>query len=450
MITKCRDILANTTVILAALTLLSTAPANAFVKLEWDCHESQSDEACMKTGGLKSIFIYDEINSGDAQQFTVIDSQYPIQKPFPPVFINSRGGEVDAAMAIGIILRRRKASIEGRDIFFPDHPAMCDSACPMLAAGAVKRQFAEIGLHRPFLTGRDTACKPITRDLTDEQLSPDVKYFAAMGMPAKFFEYVKNTPSDKMAEFYYDPKAPSAAQMIVQFGFRMKRNARAEPAMFDKKGVPRFVDGISILERGVREGNAAAAYKLGRIFMEGSGRISRDINKAIAWYEKAAELGSYKAVHDLGVMFSNGNGVEQDKKKAVSYYRQAAEMGFAGSQNNLGWAYYKGEGVEQNFGLAIYWITRAIDQGEPFAYSSLGEMRLHSHGFPPDDVEAYRWLRIADKTMPSGTSRENNLARLKALEARMSADDILRGDALAQSWHPLKQTAERMGNKCAG
>lgn len=436
--------------ILAALYLLPTAPANAFTKLEWECHESQTDEACLKTGGLKSIFIYDEINSGDAQQFTMIDSQHPNQTPFPPVFINSRGGEVAAAMTIGRILRRRKASIEGRDLFFPDHPAMCDSACPMLAAGAVTRQFAEIGLHRPFLTSRDTACKPITRHLSDEGLTPDLQYFAEMGLPKKFFQYVKNTPSDKMAEFYYDPKAPSAAQLIVQFGFRMKRNARLEPAMFDTKGEPRFIDGISILERGVREGNAAAAYKLGRIFMDGSGQISPDIKKAIAWHEKSAKLGSYKAVHDLGVIFSNGNGVEEDKRKAVSYYRQASEMGFAGSQNNLGWAYYKGEGIEQNLALAIYWITRAIDQGEPFAYSSLGEMRLHSHGFPPDDVDAYRWLRLADKTMPRGTSRENNSARLKVLEARMSADDILRGDALAQAWYPLKQTAERMASKCAG
>ena len=50
-----------------------------------------------------------------------------------------------AAIEIGRILRSRKASIEGRDVFFPDRLAMCNSACVSLAAGAIERQFDEVG-----------------------------------------------------------------------------------------------------------------------------------------------------------------------------------------------------------------------------------------------------------------------------------------------------------------
>lgn len=147
-------------------------------------------------------------------------------------------------------------------------------------------------------------------------------------------------------------------------------------------------------------------------------------------------------------MFSNGIGVKVDNKRAVFYYLKAAELGFSGSQNNLGWAYYKGTGVSKNFGLAIYWITRATEQGEPFAYGSLGEMRFYAHGFPADDVEAYRWLKLADNGLPPGTSKDQNSKLLKRLETRMSADKLAKAVSLVEAWKPLKQTDKLMGNKC--
>ena len=135
--------------LLAFVLSLQAAPASAFLKLDWDCPESQTDAECMRQGGLKSIFIYDEIVTNDGHRFKSIDSEYPNDLPFPKVYVSSRGGDVLAAMEIGKVLRRRKASIEGRDLFFPDRPAMCASACVHIAAGAVDRQLDHIGVHRP-------------------------------------------------------------------------------------------------------------------------------------------------------------------------------------------------------------------------------------------------------------------------------------------------------------
>jgi len=69
---------------------------------------------------LKGIFIYDEIIPNDARQMTAIDKNYPTDRPLPKIFITSRGGSMKAATDIGRILRRRNASIEGRDLFFPE------------------------------------------------------------------------------------------------------------------------------------------------------------------------------------------------------------------------------------------------------------------------------------------------------------------------------------------
>ena len=143
-------------------------------------------------------------------------------------------------MEIGRILRRRNASIEGRDLFFPDRPAHCDSACVSLAAGAVDRQFDEIGVHRPMVGGIDKACKPTRRELTDEDLDEDLAYFTEMGMPPRLFDYLQSTPSVRLTEFYYDPESQPDEQMIVQFGFRMHPSAPDAPKMFRPDGTPRF------------------------------------------------------------------------------------------------------------------------------------------------------------------------------------------------------------------
>ena len=436
--------------VMATVTMVSATPAKAFIKFDWDCHESQSDADCMRAGGLKGIFIYDEIIPNDARQMAAIDKNYPSDRPLPKIFITSRGGSMKAATEIGRILRRRNASIEGRDLFFPDRPARCDSACVSLAAGAVDRQFDEVGVHRPFVTGRDKACKPTREELADEDLDEELAYFTEMGMPRKLFDYLKSTPSARLTEFYFDPESLPDEQMIVQFGFRMHPTAGDTPRMFFTNGEPRYSSAIALMERGVEEGNADAAYRLGRVYQEGSGKVKPDLNLAIKWFEKAGEMGSYSAYHNLGVAFGNGQGVKRDHKKAAAYYRKAAEMGFAGSQNNLGWGYYKGEGVPKNYGLAIYWITRSADQGEPFAYGSLGEMRFYAHGFPYDDVEAYKWLKLADNSLPKGKAKDDNTRLLKALEKRMKPELIKQGDALVSAWRPLKQTGALMGNRCEG
>ena len=60
--------------------------------------------------------------------------------------INSRGGSVGAAMAIGRMLRRKHAHLIVDDY--------CISACVLILAGAVDRQIGDsavVGIHRPFL-----------------------------------------------------------------------------------------------------------------------------------------------------------------------------------------------------------------------------------------------------------------------------------------------------------
>ena len=61
----------------------------------------------------------------------------------------------------------------------------------------------------------------------------------------------------------------------------------------------------------------------------------KDLPKAIAWYELAAQLGHPLAQYNLAVMLAKGQGCEPDRNKALSWFQRAAEQGLAVAQTAL-------------------------------------------------------------------------------------------------------------------
>src|SRR4051812_16571882 len=52
-------------------------------------------------------------------------------------------------------------------------------------------------------------------------------------------------------------------------------------------------------------------------------RADKDETQAVAWYQKAADLGNAQAMFNLGCCYEHGEGVEkQDDSKAVEWYRK--------------------------------------------------------------------------------------------------------------------------------
>ena len=60
------------------------------------------------------------------------------------------------------------------------------------------------------------------------------------------------------------------------------------------------------------------------------------MRKGFELFTEAAELGSIKALFNLGVAFDHGYGVQQDEAKAVELFKQAAMKGHVESRYNLG------------------------------------------------------------------------------------------------------------------
>jgi TPR repeat protein len=111
---------------------------------------------------------------------------------------------------------------------------------------------------------------------------------------------------------------------------------------------------------------------------------------------RAAELGDPKAMVELGVLYTKGEGgVEQDYAEAAKWFYAAAQKGSAAGQNHLGELYGTGDGVKQSFAEALKWIRMAAEQGYPEAQFNVGYMYGKGQGVAQDFVRATMWFEIA-------------------------------------------------------
>lgn len=435
-------------IMLVSVFYLAAPPlsASAAILIEDGCHGSPGG-GCITRGEISSVYIYGMIDDDTAVAIARIDGMLPLDKPFPLVYINSDGGSAHSAEWIGRILRRRQASIEGRDVFHPDRDARCYSACVLVALGAVSRQFRDIGVHRSHIEFTKRGSIVDVQPSVPAQDNAMQAYIEEMGAHSDLRKAIDQTPFDAMTYFrYYDGK-PDESQTIVTIGFHTRYDASPKGRDWPADALVQ-TSNEEALAAGARRGDVAASKELAARFLFGRGGQRSDIPLGISYLEEAAERGDIRSRHLLGVVYSNGYAdVQVDKARAAAHFRIAAEAGFAGAQNNLGFFLFEGSGVEKNIPEAVYWITRAAEQGEPFAYSSLGEMRFEGGGFPPDDVETFKWLQLAVKHMPSGASRNYDVDLLAKVTARMTDAQLAEANKRVAAWRPLVQARVTMLDK---
>ncbi len=107
-------------------------------------------------------------------------------------------------------------------------------------------------------------------------------------------------------------------------------------------------------------GSVPAAYRLGSLYEYGT----RNLVEAKRLYQWAAERGNLRAMHNLGVLYSDGVDGKPDWANAVTWFRQAAERGLRDSQYNLGVIYGRGLGGAVDRAEAFKWFSLAANQGD--------------------------------------------------------------------------------------
>jgi len=83
------------------------------------------------------------------------------------------------------------------------------------------------------------------------------------------------------------------------------------------------------------QGDAEAQYKLGTNYYNGGNITEKDFEKAVYWFERAADQGYAQAQYNTGVFYYNGYGVDQDIDEAIYWFKKAAKQKFEEAVNIL-------------------------------------------------------------------------------------------------------------------
>jgi len=176
--------------------------------------------------------------------------------------------------------------------------------------------------------------------------------------------------------------------------------------------------------------------------------VPQDLNEAMRWARKGAELGDANSQWVVGYYYANGLGVfRPDAVESVKWYRLAAVQGDCMAQFHLGQAYDEGVGVPQNFAEAVRWYSKAAMGNFAWAASwaqfKLGLCYALGQGVKEDPVEAYVWLCLSatygDDIGPKAKEARDAIAKglpPQALEA---------GQARARRLH--EELLTRVGRK---
>ncbi len=111
-----------------------------------------------------------------------------------------------------------------------------------------------------------------------------------------------------------------------------------------------------------RQGNADAAYWLGRLYYYDIPGVPRSWPAARRWFDQAARAGHADAQYKLGGMYFAGRGVPRDSAKAVFWWKRAAARKQAEAMNNLGALLATGQGLAQDeaLGLALQLVAARL------------------------------------------------------------------------------------------
>jgi hypothetical protein len=125
-----------------------------------------------------------------------------------------------------------------------------------------------------------------------------------------------------------------------------------------------------------------------------------------------------------------------DKAGVVKILRPLADQGNAIAEANLGIMYSNGEGVAKDPAEAAKWYRKAADQGNIQSQINLGALYAMGQGLPKDYVQAHKWFTLAIAGIPPGPIRERVMQNRDLAASQMTPAQIAESDKLARDWKP--------------
>ncbi len=190
-----------------------------------------------------------------------------------------------------------------------------------------------------------------------------------------------------------DQNARSARQVYLRYAAQ----GHPEPARHWAKV---YTD---ILEQEAKDGNSKSMMRLGASYLRGLDMLTPNLEKAITYFQSAADLGEPSAAYILGELSAQQN----DSEAAQRAFARAREL-YTGQLDNadialqaqywLGLMHLRGEGGARDIPMAVSLLEQAAEGKHQWALQEL--FRLYTRGelIERDDKRAFGYaLKLADE-----------------------------------------------------
>ncbi len=182
-----------------------------------------------------------------------------------------------------------------------------------------------------------------------------------------------------------------------------------------------FEAGLKALENAARDGDVAAAWKLGRIYADGDG-VPQDHQRAFGYFSSiteapatsgAVETGSVRARFVASAFVAVGHyyrtgiansDIKPDRARARDMFAYAATaFGDPDAQYELGRMYLGGDGGSKDPLQGARWLYQAAMKGHYRAQAAFGSLLFKGdQRLPRDAAKGLMWLKLAAEAAPAG------------------------------------------------
>jgi hypothetical protein len=141
------------------------------------------------------------------------------------VVLNSPGGSVTDALAMGRLIREKKFATE------VEAGKYCASSCPLVFAGGVERRAgdkAAIGVHQVASTSSASAAPRDEMDVAQRISARCQRYLGEMGISLQVWVHAMETPHDKL--FIFKPDELKSLNIVTAAATPVASPASAAPA----------------------------------------------------------------------------------------------------------------------------------------------------------------------------------------------------------------------------
>uniref|UniRef100_A0A7C1NX64 Sel1 repeat family protein n=1 Tax=Agrobacterium albertimagni TaxID=147266 RepID=A0A7C1NX64_9HYPH len=186
---------------------------------------------------------------------------------------------------------------------------------------------------------------------------------------------------------------------------------------------------LSLYRQAADGGDIDALNRLALMHYRGEAGMSQNFSEAARLFAKAADKGNANALYNLGRLHFEGKGMARDVAKAIDYYRLAADKDHILALNTLGALYREGARSDGDRQTARSFFRRSADLGNAVGLYETARMVLEEGTDPQRMIEAHMYLNLASARLHPNAPRA-----LQELTALMTPQDVIRAQTRAQGF----------------